>query len=370
MNVIVRLSLGISFVAILAFQGIEPRKSAARNFHEMDSTKGLKDYYKDYFPVGISVSPRNLQGDEAHLILQQFNSLTPENVMKPGLIHPEENRFNWGPADEIVNFAQSNGLRVRGHTLCWHQQTGDWFFRDSLGKTVSKEVLLNRLRNHIFQVVGRYKGKVYAWDVVNEVIADDSTKFLRDSPWYTICGEDFIFKAFEYAHQADPEAQLFYNDYNSERPEKRKRIFRLLKQLVNANVPITGVGLQGHWSIYEPSEKELGESIEQFSSLGLKIQITELDVSIYRWEKFQRERTPADSDLFTPTLEQRQLEEYAMAFRVFRKYKNVVTGITFWNVSDRHTWLDSYPVKGRKNYPLLFDQRLKPKRAFGAVVNF
>ncbi len=355
------------YISLLLFVLIT---NAAFSQSKIDSTKGLKDYYQSYFPIGVAVSPQLLKSADAKLILQQFNSMTPENVMKPGPIHPAEDRYNWAPADEIVEFAQANHLKVRGHTLCWHQQTGDWFFKDANGNPVSKEILLKRLKDHITNVVTRYKGKIYAWDVVNEAIADDSTQFLRDTEWYKICGEDFIAKAFEYAHEADPDAQLFYNDYNSERPEKAERIYRLLKKLVDAKVPINGVGLQGHWSIFEPKESELRSAIEKFSSLGLKVQITELDVSVYKWEKFDRDRKPGEEGVFTPELEQQQIEKYKMAFKVFRDYKNVISGITFWNLSDKYTWLDNFPVKGRKNFPLLFDVNLKPKKVFWEVVKF
>lgn len=334
------------------------------------TTKGLKDYYAAYFPIGVAVSPRALTGPDSQLIVQQFNSVTPENDMKMGPIHPEENRYNFTRADAIVNFAQAHGLKVRGHALCWHEQTPDWLFKDAAGKTVTKEVLLNRLKEHITTVVNRYKGKVYAWDVVNEAVADDSTRLLRNSLWYQICGEDFIIKAFEYAHAADPNAVLFYNDYNTERPEKRERVYQLLKKLVDAKVPINGVGLQAHWSIYEPTENELRTAIQKFSSLGLKIQITELDISVYPWEKNRREKRPTDNDTFTPEREQQQLEQYEKVFRIFREYKNVITGITCWNISDRYTWLDGYPVPGRKNYPLLFDVNRQPKKAFKAVTTF
>jgi endo-1,4-beta-xylanase len=332
--------------------------------------KTLKEAYKDYFPIGVAVMPQSLKGDEAKLILQQFNSITPENSMKMGAIHPEENRYNWADADSIVAFAQANGLRVRGHNLCWHEHTPKWLFTDANGKLVSKEVLLKRLKDHITAVVSRYKGKVYAWDVVNEAVDDDSTKLYRNSLWYQICGEDFIVKAFEYAHEADPNAQLFYNDYNTERPEKRDRVYKLLKKLVDAHVPVNAVGLQGHWSIYEPTEKELRDAIEKFASLGLKVQITELDMSIYHWEKNARAKTASDIDKYTPELEKKQAEQYKKMFKIFREYKNVITGITFWNTSDRTTWLDYYPVPGRKNYPLLFDVNLQPKKAFWEVVNF
>lgn len=335
-----------------------------------EDSKGLKDYYKNYFTMGVAVSPQAVQGPEAALILKNFSSVTPENAMKIGPIHPEENRFNWEPADQIVNFAQANGLKMRGHTLCWHSQTPPWLFKDDKGNTVSKEVLLKRLKDHITQVVTRYKGKIYAWDVVNEAIDDDSSKFLRESQWYKICGEEFIAKAFQYAHEADPNALLFYNDYNTENASKRERIYKLLKQLKDAKVPIHGVGLQAHWSIYEPSEKEIRESIEKFSSLGLSVQITELDVSVYPSEHKPRDRKPEDNDTLTPEMEQKQTDQYAMFFKVFREYKNKLTGVTFWNISDKHSWLDNFPVRGRKNYPLLFDQELKPKKAYWAVVKF
>ena len=340
--------------------------------------KGLKDYYQDYFPIGASVMPRELSGPDSALILQQFNSLTPENSMKMGPIHPEENRYNWNAADSIVAFAQAHGMRVRGHNLCWHENTPAWLFKDAQGGQVTKEVLLQRLKDHITTVVSRYKGKIYAWDVVNEAVDDDSTKFLRNSPWYRICGEEFIAKSFEYAHAADPSAQLFYNEYNTERPEKRERVYRLLKQLVEAGVPINGVGIQGHWSIYEPSEKDLRDAIERFAGLGLKVQITELDISIYPWEKNRRARRPDEQDALTPELEQRQAEQYKKVFAIFREFappasspqKRIITGVTFWNVTDRHTWLDQYPVPGRKNYPLLFDTEGRPKKAYWSVVDF
>ncbi|WP_295674392.1 endo-1,4-beta-xylanase [uncultured Mucilaginibacter sp.] len=334
-------------------------------------SKGLKDYYKNYFPVGVAVSAADLKDPgEVALILSQFNSLTPENAMKMGPIHPEENRYNWKDADSIVAFAQAHGLKVRGHNLCWHEQAPKWMFRDSLGNPVSKEVLLKRLKDHITTVVNRYKGKIYAWDVVNEAIDDDSTKFLRNSLWYQICGDDFIAKAFEYAHEADPGAILFYNDYNTERPEKRGRVYRLLKQLLDAGVPINGVGIQAHWSVYEPGQKELVETIKKFASLGLKVQVTELDISIYPWEKNQRMLRPGESDAYAADLEKKQIEKFAEVFKTFRQFREVITGVTFWNISDRNTWLDNYPVHGRKNYPLLFDQKFQPKKVYWKVVDF
>ncbi len=335
--------------------------------------KGLKDYYKSYFPVGVAVSPRALQNPaEVALILQQFNSLTPENDMKMGPIHPEENRYNWAGADAIVDFAQAHKLKVRGHNLCWHEQTPRWLFKNADGSQVSKDVLLKRLHDHIDAVVKRYKGKIYAWDVVNEAIADNPNEFLRNSDWYKICGEDFIAEAFRYAHAADPSAVLFYNDYNTERPEKMERIYKLLKKLKDAKVPIDAVGLQGHWSLYEPTEQELRTTIERFASLGLKVQVTELDVSVYPWEKDRRAKRPDESDAYTPEMQAKQSAQYKMVFKVFRDEAQAgrLTGVTFWNISDHYSWLDTYPVAGRKNHPLLFDENFKPKPAYYEVVKF
>lgn len=347
----------------------------ATHSSRIDSSKGLKDYYKNYFAVGVAVSPQGLRReDESKLILQQFASMTPENAMKMGPIHPRENQYFWRDADSIVAFAQRNHLKVRGHNLCWHNQAPRWMFTDSSSgtpQTVSKEVLLQRLKDHITTVVSRYKGSIYAWDVVNEAISDNPAEYLRNSQWYQICGEEFIAKAFEYAHAADPDAILFYNDYNEINIQKRDKIYKLVKSLKDAGVPISGVGLQAHWSIYEPTEQRLDSTIAMFAKLGVQVQITELDLSVYPKEHSRRERRPEDANAsYTPELEQKQMEQYKMIFRLFRKYKGVLTGVTFWNVSDRSTWLDNFPVPGRKDYPLLFDKDMKPKKAFWEVVKF
>lgn len=334
-----------------------------------NSAKGLKDYYKDYFLMGVAVAPRMLRGEDSALIVSQFNSLTAENAMKMGPIHPRENEYFWRDADSIAAFARKHGMKLRGHTLCWHAQAPAWMFKNAAGDTVSKEVLLQRLKDHITTVVTRYKKDIYAWDVVNEVIDDRDDLVYRQSAWYKICGEDFVAKAFEYAHAADPKAVLFYNDYNTENPKKREKIYQMVKKLKEAGVPIHGVGLQGHWSVNNPSREELEKSIQLFSSLGLQVQVTELDVSVYAGRQggqlLQGRRDTTAT--FTPVMEQQQREKYRMVFDVFRQHRDKVTGVTFWNVSDRYSWLDG---RGRKNYPLLFDTNRQPKKAFWDVVNF
>jgi len=350
-----------------------------------DSIKGLKDFYKDYFPIGVAVSPRSLEGVTGEFIKKHFNSLTPENVMKPALIQPQEGKFSWAEADKIVDFAQANGMKVRGHTLCWHAQTGEWMFKDAQGNQASKELVLARLKEHITQVVSRYKGKIYAWDVVNEAIdnLDPANVGYRQTLWYKICGDEFIAKAFQWAHEADPKAVLFYNEYNTENPAKREKTYEMLKKMLAQGVPINGVGIQAHWNIGSPkhvgqlnqpgegdfiipgsSEDAIRESINKFSSLGLVVQITELDVSIYT------SRTDTLNIGFTPEREQRQIDFYKKAFKVFRDKKKVITGVTFWNLNDRSSWLDSRTPRRGKAYPLLFDENMKPKKAYWAVVKF
>ncbi|WP_221391065.1 endo-1,4-beta-xylanase [Dyadobacter sp. NIV53] len=334
-----------------------------------DTVKGLKDYFRNYFPIGVAVAPKNLKGAEAELIRHEFNSITAENAMKMGPIHPKEDRYNWRDADSIVAFAVKNKLLVRGHNLCWHSQAPSWLFVDNNGKTVSKEILLQRLKDHIYTVVKRYKGKIYAWDVVNEAISDNQDEYLRNSEWYKICGEDFIAKAFQYAHEADPEAILYYNDYNEISPVKREKMYKLLKGLKDAGVPVHGVGLQGHWAVNEPTKEQLDSTLRKFAGLGLKIQITELDISVYPKEHNARAKKPEDTDTsFTPEKESKQAEVYKNCFEVFYKYRQDITGITFWNISDKDSWLDNFPVKGRKDYPLLFDQNLKPKKVYQQVI--
>ena len=355
---------------LLCFLFIFTIKIFAQAQFSSNAEKGLKDYYKNYFPIGVAVAPRHFDDSlSAALIKTQFSSMTAENVMKMGPIHPEENRYNWEPADKIVDFAQKNGLLLRGHNLCWHNQTPNWLFKKD-GQTVTKEELLARMKTHITDVVTRYKGKIYAWDVVNEAILDGGDKAMRESEFYKIIGEEYIEKAFEYAHAADPKAKLFYNDYNTENTVKRERIYQLLKKLKDKGVPIDGVGLQGHWSIYEPSAAELEESIKKFASLGLEIQFTEVDISVYP-KQHERTKEPFKGKAeFTAEMEAKQVEKYKMLFEIFRKYKGTITSVTFWNLSDKSTWLDNFPIPGRKDYPLLFDQNNKPKAAFFEVVKF
>lgn len=352
-----KLLLGFILVLVLILFGKEDTMGK--------DIPALREVYKDYFPIGAAVSPETIVlFDE--LLKKHFNSLTPENQMKWEIIHPFPSVYRFDPADKIVEFALKNHMRVRGHTLVWHQQIPSWVFKDDKGNFVSKKVLLERLREHIMKVVGYYKGKVAVWDVVNEAISDNPKEFLRDAPWYKIGGEEIIEKAFIWAHEANPNALLFYNDYNLEEPVKRDKAYQLIKRLKEKGIPIHGVGIQGHWLLGWPTPEMLEESIKKFASLGIKVEITELDVSIYkdRYENANFADNPPEDRL------EKQAEIYKRIFEVLRRNKNYISGVTFWGVADNVTWLDFWPVRGRKDYPLIFDINQNPKKAFWEIVNF
>jgi endo-1,4-beta-xylanase len=329
----------------------------------------LKKAFADQFIVGASIAPSNTLGAEGELLKRHFASLTSENVLKMAPVHPEEGRYHWAPADSIVDFAQANGIRFRGHTLVWHKQCPEWMFREKDGSRVSRERLLQRLKDHIQTVAGRYKGRVYAWDVVNEAISDKPGETYTQTPFFEIIGEEFIELAFRWAHEADPEALLFYNDYRETDPVKRAKIIKLVADLKNKGVPIHGVGLQGHWSIFEPSADVLEATLKDYSATGLKLHITELDVSVWPGEPQRREKNANDADDgFTEERDSRQQAQYAMIFEKFRKYADAIDAVVFWCMSDRHSWLNHWPVYGRRDHPLLFDRELKPKGSFWRVM--
>ncbi|MBW5447696.1 1,4-beta-xylanase [Cohnella sp. CFH 77786] len=327
-----------------------------------DEAPSLCRVYEDRFRIGAAVNPWTLAKQQA-LLRRHFNSLTAENEMKFERIHPLEDRYDFTAADALMAFAEEGGMAVRGHTLVWHNQTPAWVFKGPDGEPVDRTTLLGRMRSHIHAVVGRYKGRIYAWDAVNEAVADEGDDLLRESPWRSIAGDDYIGKAFEYAHEADPDCRLFYNDYNESFPAKREKIYRLVEELKRDNVPIHGVGMQAHWNLFSPGLDDIREAIERYASLGLEIHITELDMSVFA---FEDRRT----DLQRPTEEMQRLQEerYASVFALFREYAAYIKSVTFWGAADDYTWLDGFPVKGRKNWPFLFDELHRPKGAFWDVL--
>jgi endo-1,4-beta-xylanase len=323
----------------------------------------LHEALAGYFPIGAAVSPAVLES-AGPLIARHYNSLTAENHMKPIELQPEEDRYTFDQADRIVDFARRHGMQLRGHTLVWHNQTPDWMFEDNSGNPASRELLLARMKSHIDTVVGRYRGSVYCWDVVNEAINDKDGELLRRSRWLELVGEDYIHQAYVFAHEADPDALLFYNDYHETVPVKRERMYQLVKQQLERGTPIHGIGLQAHWNIHEPTLEEIRVAIERFASLGLQIQITELDLSMF---KNDDKRT----DLKAPTADMVELQEqrFEQIFKLLRSYKDVITGVTFWGAADDYSWLDHFPGKERRTWPMLFDDQHEPKPGFWAVIN-
>lgn len=324
----------------------------------------LHTAYDKHFLIGAAVNPHTLQTQQ-ELIKKHFNSITAENQMKFEELQPDPGRFTFETADKIVSFAKENGMKVRGHTLVWHNQTPDWMFINEDGSLTDRETLLERMKLHITTVMEHYKGQIYCWDVVNEVIADEGTELLRASKWTEIIGDDFIEKAFEFAHEADPEALLFYNDYNESHPHKRDKIFTLVKGLVDKGIPIHGIGLQAHWNLHDPSYEDIRAALEKYATLGLEIHLTEMDVSIFSYEDRR-------TDLMEPTEEMKvlQVERYTEFFKILREYSHVIGSVTFWGAADDYTWLDDFPVRGRKNWPFVFDENHKPKQSFWSIIDF
>ena len=318
--------------------------------------QGLKDAYKDYFMIGVAVNQRNVtNAQQQALVKQEFNSMTAENDMKPEPTEPQEGQFNFENADRIANFARQNGIKLRGHCLMWHSQIGRWMYDG----VTDKEVFYKRMKNHIQTIVSRYKDVIYCWDVVNEAISDDPNAQdpYRQSPMYKLCGDEFIAKAFQYAREADPNALLFYNDYSTVDPHKRDRIYNMVKKMKDAGVPIDGIGMQGHYNIYFPTEELLDEAITKFKQVVKHIHVTELDIRVNE-EMGGQLQFSREGVTVTDSVKQHLADQYARVFRVFRKHKDVIDCVTFWNLGDRDSWL------GQNNYPLPFDTEYKPKLAY------
>ena len=333
----------------------------------------LKAAYGRWFDLGAAIPGGNLNKPERDLLCANFTTVTPENCMKPQETEPQEGRFTFGYADQLVSFAQENGLKVNGHTLVWHSSCPDWFFQDA-GKTAGRDLVLKRMRNHITTVVCHFQGKVASWDVVNEALSDKPGEYMRPSKWFNSIGEDFVAEAFLAARKADPKVELYYNDYTIEMPDKRAKVLRLLRDLKQCQVPIDGVGIQGHWFLDQIPFQEIEDSIVAFHAAGVKVMITELDLDMVPRsgsgaDVNQREHGGADpyANGCPPEVLKRQAEQYAKLFALFRKHSDKIARVTFWGLDDGHSWLNSWPRK-RTNYPLLWARDLQPKPALAAVL--
>jgi len=341
--------------------------------------QGLKDTFRGAFLVGAALAPKTFEEQDvanAALVKREFNTISPENVLKWVIVHPEPGRYDFAPADKYVDFGQRNGMFIIGHTLVWHSQVPAWVFKDAQGQPLTRDALLARMKEHISTVVGRYKGRINGWDVVNEALNEDGS--LRETPWMKIIGPDYIEKAFQYAHEADPAAELYYNDYNLDYARKREGAVRLIKSLQAAGIPVHAIGSQEHLKLNTPTAAEVDSSIRAFAALGVKVNMTELDIDLL---PPATRNTGADVSLragpapslnpyaagLPDSMQQKLARRYQDLFRVYWANKDAIERVTFWGVSDGDSWLNGWPVPGRTSYPLLFDRQLGRKAAYDAV---
>jgi len=345
-----------------------------------DGPKTLQAAFQGDFMIGAAINTAQITGQDARgdaLIEAQFNSISPENVLKWEIIHPQPDKYDFTLADQYVDFGTTHHMFIVGHNLVWHNQVPAWVFRAEKGNLLNRDALLARLRDHIHTVVGRYKGKIRSWDVVNEALNEDGS--LRQSPWLKIIGNDYIEKAFQFAHEADPQAELTYNDYNLENEAKRNGAIVLIKKLQGEGVPISCVGLQNHDQLNWPTADEEDAAISAFAALGLKVDISELDINVLppaghqptadvTLHIDQNKALNPYPDGLPDSIQQQLAARYADLFHVFVKHRAVVERVTFWGVADGDSWLNGWPVQGRVNYPLLFDRNGQPKPAFDAVI--
>jgi len=339
----------------------------------------LKDAYRGAFVVGAAINSGQIAGTDAQgiaIITREFNTITPENVMKWERIHPSPGVYDFDLPDKYVAFGQKKAMFIVGHCLVWHNQVPDWVFKDEKGNALTREALLQRMSEHIHTVVGRYKGKINSWDVVNEALNEDGT--LRQSPWMTIIGEDYLVKAFQFAHDADPNAQLNYNDYNLETPAKRRGAIALIKRLQAAGVPIAVVGNQAHLHLDSPTLEAEEAAVTELAATGVKVAITELDIDVLPSVapntaevslsiKADPKLNPYTKGL-PDAVQQELTKKYAGLFFIYWKHRAVMSRVTLWGVTDGESWLNNWPVFGRTSYPLLFDRKGQPKPAFDAVL--
>jgi endo-1,4-beta-xylanase len=344
----------------------------------------LKAAAGPHFAVGVGVSVRIVdRPDDQALLTSQFGWVTPENCMKVQSVQPVEGEFRFADSDRFVEFAAAHRLNVVGHCLVWAKddRTPAWFFRDGDGDrdgdgAADADLLLARMKTHIDTVVGRYRGRIKAWDVVNEALADGDAEYLRDSGWTRLTGEEFLVKAFEYAHAADPDALLIYNDYRCDTPGKREKLLRLARMFRERRVPVHAIGLQGHYELDAVPYEGLEAMLRELRELEFKVVVSELDIDVVtrgRWwaenGKYREELAKFDPyrDGCPPEVLQRQAEQYQRLFELFRRYGDVVERVSFWNLHDGESWLNHFPWH-RVNHPLLFDRDRKAKPAFHAVL--
>lgn len=359
----------------LAFAGLLLAGCAGTKNSTTANIPSLKETFKEDFLIGAALNAEQIEEKDpgaAALLVRHFNAVTPENIMKAEEIHPEWGRYNFELADKLVAYANKHNLEVNAHTLIWHSQLPSFVRRMKSADSVRLF-----LTEHINTVAGRYNGKVHTWDVVNEALNEDGT--MRKSIFLEKLGEEFVVEAFRLAQKASPNAKLYYNDYNIEEPKKRAGAIRLIKKIQEAGVRIDGVGIQGHWRAYHVPLADIEQSIKEYAALGLEVAFTELDLGVLQ---HPREVVGADvnqrgayeaamnpyATALPDSMQQKLSNNYAALFNLFLKYKDNISRITFWGVHDGQSWLNDWPIRGRTNYPLLFDRKYQPKPAFYKVI--
>lgn len=375
------LWITIIFVAISFTIGCTQSSTESGAPKEQEEPGSLSEAYAGMFKIGVALNRFQVHGEIPEaipLIEKHFNSTTPENLLKWTSTHPQPDEYTFEGPDRFVEFAEQRDMFIVGHTLIWHSQIPDWTFEDENGNELDREALLQRMQGHISTVVGRYKGCVDAWDVVNE--AATWSDGLRQSKWYKIIGEEYIDKAFQYAHEADPDAELYYNDYNLWAPGKRQTVVNMVKRLQANNIPVDGIGMQSHLGLDNPSIEDIEASIIAYSELGVKVMITELDVNVLpsqedvdvEYDPESGEEVPSELNPYTDGLsdymQQRLRDRYVELFELFKKHQDKIDRVTFWGLDDKHTWLNGFPIPGRTNHPLLFDRTFKPKPALFGIL--
>ncbi len=349
---------------------------AVRQAPSARAIPSLKEAFKNDFLIGTAMDAQQIKGRDTaadRIIKQQFNAVTPENVMKAEIIHPGWDSYNFDMADQLVDFASKNNIKVNAHNLIWHSQLPQFMHHIQSADSVKQY-----FENHIATVAKRYDGKVYSWDVVNEALNEDGT--MRKSIFLEKLGDDYIVEAFRLAQKASPHSKLYYNDYNIEQPAKRAGAIAIIKKIQAAGVRIDGVGIQGHWNIANVPYNDIEQSIKEFSALGVEVMFTELDVSVLKnpgdqitadvsaTAKGDSTMNPYTNGL-PDSVQQTLANSYAQLFKLFLKYKQNISRVTFWGVNDGQSWLNGFPIRGRTNYPLLFDRNFKPKPAFYSVIS-
>lgn len=348
--------------------------------NNVSEKKGLKDAFKDKFLIGVALNTKQiLEADTIgnQLIAKHFNSVVADNCMKSEIVQPVEGQFDFRLADKFVALGEKQNMFIVGHTLVWHSQAPAWFFVDANGQAVSKEVLIARMKNHITTVVKRYKGRVHGWDVVNEAINDDGS--WRESPFYKIIGKDFVKLAFQFAHEADPNAQLYYNDYNMEKNGRRDSVVKMVTELQQQGIKIDAIGMQSHFTMDYPSLDAFEKSVNSFAALGVKVMITELDLTVLPFPtseisadvalsfKYDSKMNPYLNGITDSALLAFNDRLYAF-FKIFLKHQNQISRVTLWGLSDKDSWKNDFPIKGRTDYPLLFDRNYNAKKIVNQLI--